>query len=132
MSPDHDSRSVKSEREFSENDNAAPVAHVSQAAAEIPVVRNIGPRASATAQPLPPPAVKRREDEAARQIQQQQQHQEEESPVKRRRRGVVGASDQTSARRGRGHGRSPRRTGNSTCVYKFESSTFVFTCDLMV
>lgn len=131
MSPDHDSRSVKSEREFSENDIAAPVAHVSQAAVEVPVVRNIGPRASATAQPLPPPAVKRREDEAARQIQQQQ-HQEEESPVKRRRRGVVGASDQTSARRGRGHGRSPRRTGKSTCVYKFESSTFVFTSILMV
>ena len=109
MSPDHSS--VKSEREFSENDNAAPAAHGSQAAAEVPVVRNIGPRASATAQPLPPPAVKRREDEVARQTQQQQ-HQEEESPVKRRRRGgVAGASDQTSAKRGRGHGRSPRRTG---------------------
>ena len=111
MSPDHSS--VKSEREFSENDNVAPAAHGSQAAAEVPVVRNIGPRASATAQPLPPPAVKRREDEVARQTQQQQQqHQEEESPVKRRRRGgVAGASDQTSAKRGRGHGRSPRRTG---------------------
>lgn len=111
MSPDHDS-SVKSEREFSENDNVAPGSQGSQVAVEVPVVRNIGPRASATAQPLPPPAIKRREDEANRQIQQQQ-HQEEESPVKRRRRGGVsgGASDQTSARRGRGHGRSPRRTG---------------------
>lgn len=112
MSPDHDS-SVKSEREFSENDNVAPSAQGSQIAVEVPVIRNIGPRASATAQPLPPPAVKRREDEANRQMQQQQQHQEEESPVKRRRRGggSGGASDQTSARRGRGHGRSPRRTG---------------------
>lgn len=111
MSPDHDS-SVKSEREFSENDNATPSAQGSQVAADVPVARNIGPRASATAQPLPPPAVKRREEEANRQAQQ---HQDEESPVKRRRRGGVGggASDQTSARRGRGHGRSPRRTGNA-------------------
>jgi len=107
MSPDHSS--VKSEREFSENDNAAPGAQVSQNAIELPVVRNVGPRASATAQPVPPPVVKRREDEASRQMQL---HQEEESPVKRRRRGaVLGTADQNSSRRGRGHGRSPRRTG---------------------
>lgn len=109
MSPDHDS-SVKSEREFSESDNVPPGTGNSQPPPEVPIVRNIGPRASATAQPLPLPTVKRRDEESARHVQQQQ---EEESPVKRRRRGGVagGASDQSVARRGRGHGRSPRRTG---------------------
>lgn len=51
--------------------------------------------------PLPPPAtVKRREEETA--------PREEESPAKKRKRGA--GSDQFS-RRGRAHGRSPRRTG---------------------
>lgn len=112
MSPDHDS-SVKSDREFSENDNAAPSPQVLQNTVEIPLVRNIGPRASATAQPVPTPVLKRREDEVPRQMQQQ--HPEEESPVKRRRRGVVmSACDPNSARKGRGHGRSPRRTGSDS------------------
>ena len=111
MSPDHDS-SVKSEREFSENDNVASNTQGTHNTAEAPAVRNIGPRASATAQPLPPPVIKRREDESARQMQLQNHNQEDESPVKRRRRGGgIGSSDQNSNRKGRGHGRSPRRTG---------------------
>lgn len=115
MSPDHDG-SVKSDREFSENDNAAASPQVLQNTIEIPVVRNVGPRASATAQPVPTPVLKRREDEGSRQMQQL--HPEEDSPVKRRKRGAaVSACDQNSARKGRGHGRSPRRTGKSVYIY---------------
>ena len=106
LSPDHES-SVKSEREFSETDNPASSNHGTQPSSSVVPTRNIGPRASATlptVQPQLAPQQKRREDESSK---------EDDSPVKKRKRGCGNAGQDTSSasRRGRGYGRSPRRTG---------------------
>ena len=98
-----------------------PVNAVSIQGAGPTSTRNVGPRASATlptttttATPLPPPATVKRRDNERDAVR------EDESPIKKRKRGPAAAGsapppppppDQFS-RRGRAHGRSPRRTGN--------------------
>lgn len=106
LSPDHES-SVKSERELSESDNQIPSSQSSHNAGSVSAARSVGPRATATAQPVTAPVIKRKDEEPQR---QQAQHQDDESPVKRRRRGGT-APEPSSGKKGRGHGRSPRRTG---------------------
>lgn len=108
MSPDHES-GVKSERELSESDNQVSASQGSNNAGSVSAARSVGPRVTATAQPVATPVVKRKDEEPQR---QQAQYHDEESPVKRRKRGGT-ASEPSSGKKGRGLGRSPRRTGMS-------------------
>lgn len=125
LSPEHES-SVKSEREFSENDqpmasSGQPTSSIAASTSATPA-RTVGPRASATLATnpsFPTPHMKRKDDETSR-------SQEDESPVKRRRRGGGSDAATSSSRRGRGgmHGRSPRRTGKLFFYSCYEVALF--------